>query len=178
MRDSPARLPWRAVACGLWSHAPSAGPGLEPCARAHHGEVQRRLLQVVGVVRVGAVLEQAADLPRVKRADVMGYHAQRAGDALPLGYEAGQAAHGCRVPARRRQVQRALLRVRLRLCRARREGVSSGGMAWRVLGRGSSPVCRASSGMGRTLPLTLTLTLTLILILALTLTSPSPSPYP
>ena len=57
---------------------------------AHRGEVQRRLLQVVGVVRVGAVLEQAAHLPRVKRADVMAYHAQRAGDALPLGYGAGQ----------------------------------------------------------------------------------------
>ena len=107
VRGRPARLPWRAVACGLWSHATPAGPGFEPCAPAYHGEVQRRLLHVVGVVWVGTVLEQAADLPRVKRADVMGYHAQRAGDALPLGYGTGQVTH-----------TRGQLRVRASACRS------------------------------------------------------------
>ena len=42
-----------------------------------------------------------AHLPRVKRTDVMGYHAQSPAlrDALPLGYTTGQGAHRSMLPA-------------------------------------------------------------------------------
>ena len=104
-RPGPAALEGR----GVWSVVARAvcWAGVRAVCAGHHGEVQRRLLQVVGVVRVGAVLEQAADLRRVKRADVMGYHAQRAGDALPLGYGTGQVTH-----------TRGQLRVRASACRS------------------------------------------------------------
>ena len=104
---------WSAVECGLWSRETSASPEFEPCAAAYHGEMQRGLLHVVGVVRVGTVLQQAA--------------------------------HGGRVPTRRRQVQRTLLRVRLRLCKARPKRTRSS-IVWCLLVRGSSPVWHTSSG--------------------------------
>ena len=53
---------------------------------AHHSKLQRGELASGDEQRVGAGVEQAAHLPRVKGTEVTGFHALPAPrDALPLG---------------------------------------------------------------------------------------------